>query len=203
MLEILIFLSALITLVLIGIRFGFLEILAIILAVLALVPIVVSVWSYFAERPIVTYQVFGKKIGVDDSDHLYQCYIVFSAKKGGVIVKDFFLTPEWGVVPEKQPDSTIPLEYTQPLEETGFNFTAHFKGGFPSHGWNGYPVQFRIKDEKNKFKLRMVLDTELDPMKQGIFSVFHGLFDYRLFAEVQIDFANLNRQEGQFRPYYF
>lgn len=206
MLEALIFLSALTTLVLIGIRFGFLDILAIILALLALVPVAVSIYSYFAKRPIVNYQVANKEIQTEDGDYLYRCWIAFSPRKGAVVVKDFFLSPEWGIIPENGPNSTAPLEYMHLLEETGFAATARFRGhGFPSYQQSGrvYIVQFRAKEKKNKFKLRMVLDTEIDPMKQGIFSVFHGFFNYRLFAAVTMDFDNLSRQEGLFKPYYF
>ena len=66
-----------------------------------------------------------------------------------------------------------------------------------------YIVQFRAKEKKNKFKVRMVLDTTIDPMKQGIHSVFHDFFAFRMFAEATMDFDDLARQKGKFRSYYF
>ncbi|TSA50626.1 hypothetical protein D4R47_01955 [archaeon] len=206
MLEVLILVSALTTLILIGIRFGLLEILAIILAVVALVPIAVSLYSYFSKRPKITYQVANKRIQRDGKEYLYQCWIGFSIKRGSVLVKDFYLSSEWDIIPENAPNSNARLEYMHLLEETGFTVTARFrehsKPTYPKSG-RVYVVQFHAKEKKNKFKVRMVLDTTIDPMKQGIHSVFHDLFSYRMFAEATMNFDDLASQEGEFRSYYF
>ena len=199
-------LMTLILIVAIGSLLGFLEILAIVLAVVALVPIIVSLCSYFLKRPKITYQVANKEVQQDGEEYLYQCWIGFSIKRGSVLVDDFYLSSEWDIIPENAPESNVRVEYVHHLEETDFAATARFRGySRPTYPTMGlvYPVQFRTKERRNKFKVRMVLDMTIDPMKQGISSAFHDLFSYRMFVEVTINFDDLGRQKGEFRNYYF
>ena len=125
---------------------------------------------------------------------------LFFTQKGRFVAKDIFISPELGIMPENAPNGWA-IEHLYMLEETGLGWAAaRIVCGYPSfpRSGHGYEVQFRVKEKKNKFKLRMVFDTEMDPMKQGIASVFHQLFNYRLFADVVMDFDNLDRQEGSF-----
>ena len=65
-------------------------IVTLILAVLALIPIVYATYSYFAKRPVIRYQIANKKIARDGSEYLYQCLIGFMTKKGSATVNAFY-----------------------------------------------------------------------------------------------------------------
>jgi len=155
----------------------------------------------------VRYEIASKSIATEGSDYLYQCLIGFMTEKGSAVVNAFYLTPEFDVIPQPGTGNTAEVEYVHFLSETEFGAPIRFGKQndpiFPKTGYI-YNVQFRSKKKLEKFKLQIVLDTTLDPMKQGVFaSAFHGPYSYRLYGEAIIDFSNLDRQEGQFKPYYF
>lgn len=205
-LNILIIFFASTTLVLIAIKYGFLEILAITLSIVALIPVLIAVISYFLYKPTLTYDVGSKVLETEEGWNFYRFGLGIRCNKGTAIISNIFFSSDFGFIPENAPGSSAIITYDNNLEEVGFASIAKIGDKeFPiyPHMVYGYLLQLRSKENKQRVKLKLVIDASVDPMKQGLFSIFNNIYRYRFIKEIELDYKNLNRQEGSFSTLYF
>jgi hypothetical protein len=118
MLDGLIVLVSFLLVILIGIKWGLLEILAILLSLIALVPVAASAVLYFAESPSLTFGISGKeKTRADDKSYSYDFLLAINTTKGRVVLHDLIAATDFGATPVKHPDSTVSSKYPGSLEE--------------------------------------------------------------------------------------
>jgi len=203
MLNFFIFLTFILLMILVGIKYGMLlQVLAILLAILALIPFVMSAYLYFVKSPVIEYQIANKSKKQENGKFVYDFWFGIQCKKGQVLARNLYIAPEWSVTPIRHPDTTYDFQYGPMLEEGGFTATACIKVGshplFEKHGLV-YVLRFESDTERKQINTKFILDMELDPMKHGFYSVFQPNYKYRYILDIPIDFENLNRQEGKFK----
>ena len=202
MLNGLIFFAAVLLLTLVGVKYGLLEILAIILAILALIPFAVSAYLYFARAPTVTYQVANKQTSAENNIHLYDFWLGFMCQSGRVILDSVHVVPEFPVVAAPQPSENATRRRSLLLEEPGFAQVLTFDGqDLPMYSKNGrvFGIRLESQEPRETINLHIYFDAQLDPFRQGFWAIFQPSYRYRLEATVKVDFVKLDRQEGVLR----
>lgn len=205
MLNIFIFMTFTLLVILIAIKYGLLEVLAIVLAIISLIPLFMSTLLYLTKSPVINYVIANKTKIRENNKFIYEFWLGIQCKKGQSLLKKLYIAPEWGITPTKSPHSTYDFKYTPLLEETGFTATASIdineKPFFENNSFV-YVIRFESDAEKNEINSKFILDLELDPMKHGFNSIFQPNYTYRYVADILVDYKNLNRQEGQLNKRY-
>jgi hypothetical protein len=199
MLDSLIFFTAALLVALIAIKYGVLEILAIILAIIALIPFGMAVYLYFAKSPEILYEVVKKPPQGQNGETIYDIWLGFRCQRGQVQVKQIFVAPEWGMSAVADALGSKNQSINLVLEESGFGPSIRIdSGNAPLYEKTGYAyaVRFTNKEPKDAFKLKIFLDAVVDPFKQGVISVFRPDYNYRLAAEVLVDLTKPDTQAG-------
>lgn len=186
--------------ILLGIKYGLLNILAIVLAVIALIPFGVSLYLYYARSPMILYQVASKvKIQEGNKQNVYDLWLGLQCKNGKVILERVAVAPESGVAPSVHPDSTEAYTIELMLEEADFVPVLTLQPGRALYDKTGFIYRLRFTSEipRASFLLRVIVDVSVDPYKLGFWSVFQPNHRYRLSTEIPVSFQDLTRQEGQ------
>lgn len=184
--------------------FGVLETVALVLAIIALLPFTISVYAYYYLAPKLFYQI-GNKKKESNGKYIYEMMLSITCKKGSCILKEFFIVGSTGVIPVMSSASGVGFDYISLLEEVEFNPAAKLgTSNFPLFSKSAvvYPVAFESDDDKNSFTMHMFADIAIDPMKLGVLSVFPVNYDYRYSAKIELDFTNLDKQDGDLSRYY-
>ena len=184
--------------------FGVLETIALILAIIALLPFTASVFAYYYLAPNLHYQIGSKKKDANEK-YIYEMSLVITCKKGSCILNEFFIVGSTGIIPVMHTASAGGFDYISLMEEVDFHPAARLgTGNYNLFSKSGivYTVAFESDDDKKSFMMQMFADIAIDPMKLGVLSVFPVNFNYRYFAKVKLDFTNLDRQEGDLSKYY-
>lgn len=185
---------------LVAIKYGFLQVLAIVLAIVALVPFGTSVYLYFSNRPLITYQLANKTRTKDGNKFVYQAWLGLQAQKGRVLLDGVYVGMH-----EPGMSMIIPRDRLETLEESTFGaairLDARATPFFPKTGYV-YTLRFESELEKAHVPLELFVDTRVDPAKLGFFSIFQPGHTYRFTAKINADFANPDRQEGELASAY-
>jgi len=188
-----------------GIYFGWLEIIALVFAILALFPIVTSFFAYYLLAPKLHYDISGKITRKED-DIIYEMMLFVKCKRGKVILKKMFIAGGDQIIPIRHSASTAEFNYLFNIEETGRTLSADFgisETPLSQNAMHGFPISFKSSQRLNLLPIHIVLDIGIDPMKLGVVSVIPIIFNYRYIADVSVDYSDLTSQEGYFRRFYF
>ena len=189
----------------VGIYFGWLEIIALVFAILALFPIVTSFFAYYLLAPKLHYEI-SQKVTKQDDGNIYEMMLFVKCKRGKVILKKMFLAGGDQIDPIRHSASTAEFNYLFNIEETGTTLSADFgvsEKPLSLTSTYGFPISFKSSQMLNLLPIHIVLDIGIDPMKLGVLSVIPIIFNYRYVADIRVDYTDLTGQEGNFRRYYF
>jgi hypothetical protein len=193
MLDFLIVAVVVILVILLGIKYGLLQVIAITLAILALIPFLISVWLYFLKAPILRYQLVKTK-KQEDKAYMYGVGITISCIKGRGLLENVYARTRLDIFSENV------IDQVGFFDETGSAETIRL-----------HSQQSPVVSEKHKFiyilhyaspedlkaiKLTLLADVALDPYRQGVLSIFQSNYRYRFVCDIPMDFENLNTQEG-------
>jgi len=205
MLNLLIFLTVTLLFILIAIKYGFLQIAAIILAIIALIPFTMSIVLYFLKTPKIAYSIDHKEKIKKGDIYFYDIYFGFRSDRGRGLLNNVFISPQEMVFASKHPMYSGNFELFGLTEEGGFSPTMRidFKDTplFVGRVFS-FPIRFHTVADKKKIIARFSIDIKVDAFKLGPLSIFKPYYNYRYFLEVPIDFENLDIQKGYIKPRY-
>jgi hypothetical protein len=182
--------------ILLAIKYGFLQVMAIVLAVLALIPFAISVYLYFAKAPVLSYQLASKAKKQDGGGYIYAAELLIECRKGKGLLENVYVSTDWDITP----DPTWQIDYAGLFQEAGMSPTLRLSTKpspfiFEKQTFL-YPVRYRCKDDRKSVKLTVLADVAMDPYKHGLLSIFQPNYRYRFISEIAMDFENLKKQEG-------
>lgn len=181
------------------------EVLAITLAIIALIPFATAVCLYFMKRPTIKYQI-DRKVKFSKGDkYIYEAMFGIRCEKGEVLLRNLFILPKRGIFPVKLPSYGGDFQYVYVLGEGGYAAMVRIDipetASFTEMGF-GRILRFESKRDEKELRIRFIVYTMVDPFKQGFLSIFQTNYNYRYLEEIVIDFEDLNRQEGYFKKRY-
>lgn len=187
-----------------AIHFGWLETIALIFAILALFPIVTSFFAYYLYAPKLHYEI-SQKVTKQDDGHIYEMMMTLECKRGRIILKKMNLSGYNNIDPVKHPASAADFNYLFTIEESGSILSADF--GISEHPLSSqlkhlFPLAFKSSSPLETVPIRIVLDIGIDPMRLGVISIIPVIFNYRYYADINVNYSDPNSQNGRFKRFY-
>lgn len=188
-------------LVVIFLKDRFLHFLSVIFGLIALISIVFSIGLYFGEAPIVEYEISGKHLIKENNNYIHDFDISIFSRK------NMMLRDEGIAINELiEGNSSIGLhpKHAGILKILGSREGNFFVGNNKERFFEKkvrYMTGYRIitEEEKDKISVKCIIDSRIDVARLGVLGIFNPDYEYRLIAEIPIDFRNQNIQKGYFK----
>lgn len=179
-----------------------LNLLSIYIAILALVPFIYSIGLYYGETPIIAYEVFSKYSTKEGDEYVNDFDIAVSSIKDNIILRDRGLAV--GELMEGKSSIGLHPKYCGKIKILGMREGKFFIGDTEESLLekkvqlvSGYRVT--TEKQKDKISVKYLLNAKLDISKLGVLCVFQPNYEYRLVADIPIDFKSSLSQRGYFK----
>lgn len=159
-----------------------LSILSILLATIALMPYIIEIYFYFNKRPKFEIQIANKKTSSRNKKTVFDFWLGIKPQNVSILLKRVILSLPFDIIPEQYPNSTKRINIIPPIEDTEFGPTILLDyGGVPYYPKSVLVHMLRVASTK-KFdfiKATLTIESEIDILKMGIWSIFYRAREYR------------------------
>jgi len=159
-----------------------LSILAILLAMLALVPYGLEIYFYFTKKPKFRIQIANKKLSKRGKEKVFDFWLGIQPKNVSLLINRVVLSLPFEIKPEQSPGSTRNIEIIPPLEGTEFGPTLLLEYGeahyHPKSG-KAYMIRTVFHKKVDSIKATLIVESEVDVLKLGFWSIFYRTRRYR------------------------
>ncbi len=168
-----------------------LTILAILLAILALIPYCLEIWFYCRKKPRFKIQIANKKISKRGKETIFDFWLGIQPKNVSLILKKVFLSfPAISFKLEKYPGFTRDVGISlNPLEGTGFGPTLILDNEGNSYNSKSgiiYTVRIVLEENIDPIKTTLTIESEIDYLKLGFWFIFYRSREYRSQKKINV-----------------
>lgn len=161
-----------------------LSILAIILAIFALVPYCLEIYLYFTKKPKFKIQIANKTLTKHGKKRTFDLWLGIQPENISLIINKVILSLPFETKPIQHPDSSRKMIITPSTVIDGAEFGPAVlldQGELPYHPKSGkvYLVRIVFDKEFDFINATLMIESEVDSLKLGLWSIFYKARRYR------------------------
>ncbi len=175
-----------------------LPVLAIILSILALMPYLFEILFYFMKKPRFKIQIANKKLTKRGKERIFDFWLGIQSENVSILINKVILSLLLDMKPLQHPDSSRKIMITPTMiEGAEFGPTILLDEGelpcLPKSG-NVYLIRIVIGKKLELVNATLMIESEVDSLKLGFWSIFYNARRYRKQKELKIK-TNSERQK--------